>query len=598
MIRHVGTNDNVVAGNFIGTDLTGTLAIGNGSHGVRVQLGAQSNPIGTDGDGVGDAAERNLISANAQHGVNLIDVGTDHNVVAGNFVGTDVTGTAPLGNGEHGVEIYDGAGPNQFGGSAALGNVIAFNTLAGVAGVDADCTGNRIQANAIHSNGALGIDLGADGPTPNDPFDADTGPNDLQNFPVIYAAEAGGTTHVVGTLHSTPNSDFTLDFYANTTADPSGYGEGQRWLGSVDVTTDGAGDHHFDLFLPGASASGEAVTATATDLAGNTSEFSIAVQVAPVIDYFGNSSPLCGGAREGELVTISATFTYLNPLDTHTAVVDWRDGTPPESVAVNESNGSGTVYGEHVYQCGGVYPIGLTVTDNHGRFDQATSTAFITGAGVNNGVLQVVGTAGDDGVTVDKPWGSTGYVVTAELPSGCPYAKEFDPAGIERIEVILGCGNDRATIASRVGLPTVLDGGAGNDRLTGGAGNDLLLGGEGDDVLWCRKGWGANVLIGGLGSDQLSGGNDEDLLIGGTTDHDANDEALLAILAEWSSPSPIQDRIWNLQNGGGLNGPFLLVQDQTVFDDQATDVVLGGLASDWFLVYGDDDVRDRGPSDY
>ena len=91
------TRDNVVAGNFIGTDVTGTVALGNGADGVRIRHGAHANLIGTDGDGVADEAERNVISGNTDHGVYIADAGT--NVVAGNYIGTDVTGTVALGNG-------------------------------------------------------------------------------------------------------------------------------------------------------------------------------------------------------------------------------------------------------------------------------------------------------------------------------------------------------------------------------------------------------------------------------------------------------------------------------------------------------------------
>ena len=66
------------------------------------------------------------------------------------------------------------------------------------------------------------------------------------------------------------------------------------------------------------------------------------------------------------------------------------------------------------------------------------------------------------------------------------------------------------------------------------------------------------MLIGGLGRDSFYGRSGDDILIGGTTDHDANEEALLAILAEWEQQTPIDDRIANLTNGGGANGLYLL----------------------------------------
>jgi hypothetical protein len=121
-----------------------------------------------------------------------------------------------------------------------------------------------------------------DGVTLNDPGDTDTGANNLQNFPVLSLTQpVPGGTHVVGTLDSLPGTSFTLDFYANGAGDPSGYGEGQRWLGSIAVTTDAFGQVAFDTVLSGVSQVGETVTATATDPNGNTSEFSGTIVVIP-----------------------------------------------------------------------------------------------------------------------------------------------------------------------------------------------------------------------------------------------------------------------------------------------------------------------------
>jgi hypothetical protein len=100
-----GTDHNVVAGNFIGTDATGTQAIGsNGpADGVAIVFGAQFNRIGTNADGISDALERNIISGNPAQGVELDFAGTQYNMVAGNYIGTDVTGIVALPNGVDGV---------------------------------------------------------------------------------------------------------------------------------------------------------------------------------------------------------------------------------------------------------------------------------------------------------------------------------------------------------------------------------------------------------------------------------------------------------------------------------------------------------------
>ena len=114
-IHDSGTNQNVVAGNFIGTDASGRAPLGNQVRGVIITGGAQGNLVGTDGDGVGDAAERNVISANVFDGVGISGPGTTGNVVAGNFIGTDVTGLSALGNRNNGVAIGGGAQSNRIG---------------------------------------------------------------------------------------------------------------------------------------------------------------------------------------------------------------------------------------------------------------------------------------------------------------------------------------------------------------------------------------------------------------------------------------------------------------------------------------------------
>lgn len=283
--------NSIVAGNYIGTDVTGTVALGNGAGGTGVGIsiggGAQGNRIGTDGNGVADAAERNVISG----GILIGNPGTNNNTVAGNYIGTNATGTAALGNGRYGIVINTGAQGNRVGGAAAaLSNTIAFHTLGGVGIRHAGTTGNRVQGNSIHSNGDHGIDLTltpatppaptGDGVTSNDSGDADSGPNKMQNYPVITSAVLGASTQVAGRLNSTANTTFTLDFYANAMIDPSDFGEGQRYLGSAAVTTDGSGNVTFNVSLAAATVAGELITATATDPDGNTSEFSGISRVA------------------------------------------------------------------------------------------------------------------------------------------------------------------------------------------------------------------------------------------------------------------------------------------------------------------------------
>src|SRR5205823_3227425 len=125
-------------------------------------------------------------------------------------------------------------------------------------------------------------DLGSDGVTPNDSR-GHIGPNNWQNFPALRSALSSQTdTFVTGTFSSgtingmpyLPYAPFSIDFYANTAADPSGYGEGQTYLGSATVSTDAAGGARFAVDLPIGNLAGNCISATAIDQNGNTSEFS------------------------------------------------------------------------------------------------------------------------------------------------------------------------------------------------------------------------------------------------------------------------------------------------------------------------------------
>ena len=269
---------NVIRGNFIGTDITGTAKLGNGGDAIVVAgiFGATLSGVNTIGGTTPGA--RNIISASGGAGIAL---GTVNNtVIQGNFIGTDVNGTANFGNGGVGISL-GGASNNMIGGvSAGAGNVIAFNgsAVASYPGVAVySGTGNSILGNSIFSNAHIGIDLSGGtenaGVTANDSGDADDGANGLQNYPVLKTSVIeGNDLHVTGTLNSTANTVFRIEFFGNDVIDPSGFGEGKTFLGFANVTTNGNGDAAFDVVL--ANAAGLRVTATATDPSGNTSEFS------------------------------------------------------------------------------------------------------------------------------------------------------------------------------------------------------------------------------------------------------------------------------------------------------------------------------------
>ncbi len=169
-----GTNSNVISGNYIGTDATGLLDLGNTGQGIQFTSGARFNTIG--GTTIGT---RNIISGNDGNGVRLW--GANNNTISGNYIGTDVSGTAPLANSLIGVYAMANALSNTIGGTAAgSGNIIAWNISDGIRVTSGNITvlGNYIGTNASNiamPNGGDGINIG--GSTVNLGNASETQPN-------------------------------------------------------------------------------------------------------------------------------------------------------------------------------------------------------------------------------------------------------------------------------------------------------------------------------------------------------------------------------------------------------------------------------------
>jgi len=280
---------NVIQGNFIGTDVNGSLPIRNTNRGIRIQL-ASNNLIGGT-----VAGARNVISGNGSAGIDLIGFSVSGNVIQGNFIGTKADGITALPNASSGVVATNlgGAGTNNLigGTQVGAGNVIAFNDDRGI--LLSGGTGNAIRGNSIYANRDIGIDLwptfnGPFGVTLNDPGDGDTGANGLRNFPLLTSANVSNSQiSISGNLNSSPNTTFSIEFFSNTTCDPSGYGEGESFIGTHTVTTDGSGIVDFAVVFPYSALSNRMITATATDGSNNTSEFSQCLQVSDDSDFDG-----------------------------------------------------------------------------------------------------------------------------------------------------------------------------------------------------------------------------------------------------------------------------------------------------------------------
>jgi hypothetical protein len=209
-------------------------------------------------------------------------------------------------------------------GNSIAGNSISFNNGNGI--TIANGTGNSVRGNAIYANSGLGIDLGDNGVTPNHPDNPDVGPNHLQNFPIISQANsAGDVLTISGSFNSASNATFTLDFYASAVGDPSGFGEGQIYLGAATVTTDANGNANFQVSVPAAT-DGDAITATATSAGGDTSEFSSWVTAeAMTVDTNTTVSSSANPSVFGQTVTFTASVAPVSGSGMPTGMVTFLD---------------------------------------------------------------------------------------------------------------------------------------------------------------------------------------------------------------------------------------------------------------------------------
>ena len=319
-----------IQGNLIGTDVNGMADLGNTGDGVSISDSAFAANVIIGGT---DPGARNVISGNDGDGISLR--GVTGTVVQGNLIGTQIDGVSPLGNSGQGIHIA-GTSSNTIGGTTAgAGNRIAFNGASnnfggGVIIEGSVSTNNSVRGNAIYANtsngtsanGGLGIDLSSsgsgNGPTLNDACDGDTGPNNLQNFPVL--SFSGGI--LSGTLDSTANTTFVIEFFSNASPDSSGFGEGQTFLRSITVATDGMCNASFnDVSFSTNVPAGQWITATATDPNGNTSEFSQAVLLTGPTATNGSISGRIADANgrpvEGAAMRMSGTQSRLTITDSN-----------------------------------------------------------------------------------------------------------------------------------------------------------------------------------------------------------------------------------------------------------------------------------------
>ncbi len=408
-----------VQGNLIGSDINGTADLGNTGDGVLVT--DSSTNVSNITIGGTAAGSGNIISGNDGDGIDIRS--TTGIVIQGNFIGTQIDGLSPLGNGEHGLNVLQSSRTTTGGTGTGAANRIAFNGSASSSGAGIIIDGssalnNSVRGNAIFANTSngtqpnrgLGIDLAADGLTANDPnpsgcpADADSGPNNLQNFPVLSSAASGGsTTTISGTLNSTASTTFTIDFYSSQVCDASGRGEGQTFLGSTTISTDSSCSANINATLAVVVPAGNILTATATDPNGNTSEFSNCTQALPPPS---SVSPVSGsGVYSGTATLIATLSSGGSPLGGKT-ISFTLNGTSVGNVTT-DVNGLATL--------SGVSLAGI----NAGTYANAVAAGFA-------GDANFAGSSGTGTLTVGKS--SQTITVGTHAPASAAYNRSFTVA--------------------------------------------------------------------------------------------------------------------------------------------------------------------------
>ncbi|MGH2709593.1 MAG: hypothetical protein ACRDH9_00100, partial [Actinomycetota bacterium] len=376
------------------------------------------------------------------------------------------------------------------------------------------------RGNSIFGNDGLGIDLKNDGVTANDMDDPDSGPNALQNFPVITSAQAG-TNNVQGTLDSTALTTFDLDFYHSAACDGSGNGEGTTFLQSTQVTTNASGDATFNLNLTPTLTAGDVITATATDPDGNTSEFSVCQTVTsssppgggPPTDTDGDGIPqdqdACPFVAEDKDGFEDQDGCPEEDND-EDSVPDAQDACPnqPEDIDGFEDEDGCPEPGPQgapsptLPECQ-ANPAAKCGTDGDDTVTVGNAETWYLGAGNDNVVI-----TGCDNVVYLQG----GNDVVVVLNPNCPNTI-FLGDGDDSLSTGGGTARSSESTGSVAGL--TVNGEAGNDSIRGGGLGDALRGGRGNDFL---AGLGGNdVLKGGGGPDKLRGGAGNDTLNGGAS---------------------------------------------------------------------------------
>ena len=411
-VELLSASANSILGNYIGTDVTGTSGLANGFSGIFLNNNSMTNTIGG-----GTEQSRNLISGNGFEGIYM--VASNANSILGNYIGTTISGTAALANGGTGVLVVNSSDNNM--GGKDVGNRIAYNLGKGVWISGTTSTGNFIAENLIHNNTGLGIDLADAGIAANDVGDSDGDANHLQNYPVLTGAVAsGGFLAVTGTLNSISNTQYLVEFYANSATDLDGTCEGATFLGFSLINSDANGNAAISSTLTATVPGGYKIAATATNLTTfDTSEYSACASVIrtsppPPTVSLTPAFPIVGEGDGNALLTVQLSVSTTVPITVNYSAEPSLFPGPTEATPGSD-------------------------------YISATNQAVVVPAGLLSATI-VIPIINDS--TVEQ---SEIFAVTISLPPGSPAV--LDASEIPRIIAVVTIADNDTALNRKVYLP-------------------------------------------------------------------------------------------------------------------------------------------------
>lgn len=345
--------------------------------------------------------------------------------------------------------------------------------------------------------------------------------------------------------------------------------------------------------------------------------------VAPMGLMISSGAEECGNAHEDDPITLSGMFTDPGLLDTHEVTIDWGDANDPtdsvfeltataglnagdtfnssdssvlEITSLDLSTGLVSFEVDHDYATGGVFTITVAVEDDDsGAAPVADTLAVVSGVGLQDGVLQIIGTSEADHVTLNQTGNGTLKVHADFIPEYLvDETRDFNLDDVDRILMLLCDGDDHATVSGRITLDTVIDGGEGDDYLNGGDGVNVILGRAGNDHI--NGGSARDLLFGGLGEDRIVGNSGRDLMSGGVLrnsdyqqiDTIADEDRILAMQELFKDAMDAEIDAWRAGTDSFFSDLGLEVAD----DNEAADQLTGSSADDWFIQFANDVVTD------